>query len=131
VKVLTLSDNTLARLQGMTWPTVFDGKVVEPAPSAGWAVFHPHSGAPERTRHASVGDRLRWTFEIRCAGRSQQQAENIIDAVRSRLIGWAPDPDGDPITEVDLNAPVIRDDANPQDIRFSITLQFTLGTARS
>jgi hypothetical protein len=131
MKVLTLSDNTLARLQGMTWPTVFDGKVVEPAPAAGWAVFYPGAGSIERGRHSSVGDHLRWTCLVVCAGRSRSQVTNTVDAVRDRLIGWPPDPVGDPITEIPLDAPMQRDDSNPQDIRFSITLQFTLGTARS
>lgn len=131
MNVLTLSDNTLARLQAMPFPTWFDGKVVEPAPAAGYGVFHPAAGTVERGRHASVGDQLRWTFTVVCAGRSQRQAENIVDKVRVQLIGWAPDPLGDPITEVELEAPAIRDDSVPSDIRFSITLQFKLGTARS
>lgn len=131
MNVLTLADNTLTRLQAMPFPTVFDGKVVEPAPAAGWVVFYPAAGSTERTRLASVGDHLRWPFYVVCAGRSQRQVSNIVGKVRDQLIGWAPDPAGDPITEVPLEASMQRDDANPSDIRFSITLQFTLGTARS
>lgn len=131
MKVLTLTQNTLARLQLMTWPVVFEAKVIEPAPPAGWAVFYPGAGSVERGRHSSVGDHLRWSCLIVCAGRSPGQVTNIVDKVRDQLIGWAPDPAGDPLTEIPLDAPMQRDDANPQDIRFSITLQFTLGTARS
>lgn len=131
MNVLTLSDNTLSRLQGMTFPTIFDSKVVEPAPAAGYGVFYPGAGSIERGRLASVGDHLRWTCSVVCAGRSRQQVANIVDAVRDRLIGWAPDPAGDPIVEIPLDAPLIRDDSVTSDIRFSITLQFTLGTARS
>lgn len=131
MNVLTLSANTLARLQAMPFPTAFDGKVTEPAPTAGWTVFYPAAGAVERTRHSSVGDHLRWSCWVVCAGRSPSQAQNIVDKVRAQLIGWAPDPLGDPLTEIPLDATVQRDDGNPQDIRFSYTLQFTLGTARS
>ena len=131
MKVQALTDAALARLQAMTWPPVYDGLPPATMPANGYAVLYGGAGAIERDRASDIGSMIRWTPRVVCAGKNPDQAGNIADHVRDQLIGWQPDPAGAVLTEVALDAPLLRDDSMPQDIRFSITLQFTTTTSRS
>jgi hypothetical protein len=128
---LVVADAVLLRLTSAGFPfPVFDG-VAGPDPS--YAVFYGGAGVPRSDRQSDLGSRLDWGCYIVCAGRNRQQALNVADKVRTRLTGHKPDSSttAEPLTEVSIGADLIRDDSDPADVRFSITLRFTLSTHRS
>lgn len=125
-----LADLVTTRLVGQPGYGVHRG-VVLTTPLAAYVVLYFGGGAPTGARLDGQARRLRWSFRAVCAGRSDAQALETVDRVRARLAGWRPLPDqpsAGRLVEADLDAPLIRDDSVPNDVRYSVTLTFTLYT---
>lgn len=109
--------------------TVHRGQVTG-SPAGGYVVLYFSGGHSFATRLVATPDRLRWTFRAVCAGYSDRQALNTADLVRARFAGWRPLGEHGPrLFQVDDEAPLLRDDSVPNDVRFSLTLTFRLFTS--
>jgi hypothetical protein len=91
-----------------------------------------NSGFPFTTRLSGKASDLRWGFTSISAGYTRNQALITAQAVRDLFTGWRPfGANGPQFTEVDLDAPLICDDVDPYDVRYSLTLAHRLYTTRS
>ncbi len=133
MKPRALAAAVTARCQSSTFLTYGQGQV-EDRPVKGYTVLYYGSGAPFGDRHSGGANRLRWTVRAKCVGYTVDQLLFVAEQVRSRLLGWSPDPDLSAgwLAEVDDDPPVLPDDSVAGDVRYSLTLTYTLTTtARS
>lgn len=132
--LLTLSDAVWGRAQSLL-PTItpYDGEPDSVPHGQGYATIYPDSGTASSDRHGGLQNMLRWGFYVVCSGFSRSQVVDVADTVRSLFGNWAPDThqSASPLTETDLGADLVRDTSVPSDIRWSLTLRFTLTTTRS
>lgn len=130
--VSLLAGNVLARLNTLPNVSVYDSKVPS-TPGGLYVVFYGNSGHSVSTSMAGTSDSLTWTFYVIVAGTLPAQVRSGVDRVRTALTGFRLDAAAwaGPLNEVDLQAPMLRDDSVENDVRFSQTLYFRLSTSRS
>lgn len=122
-----LAEQAWQRLSATVGFSSFDG-VAPSTPPGAYAVYYPSAGAYVRERHGGTQSGYRWAFRVVCAGSSRAQVLGTVKRVRARLLNYPldPSPASSPLQEDEFEAPLLRDDSVPSDIRFSQTLLFYL-----
>jgi hypothetical protein len=126
----SLSKIVLGVLEELPNLDVYDSQVPDTPPQA-YAVFYPGAGSIYPVRLADLGSRLDWDCRVVCCGRTPGQARRAADQTRAALSGRRLDGGLVLVEDRNLNAPMLRDDTVPSDIRFSHTLRFKTSAARS
>lgn len=116
----------LARLRTLPTIEVFDNEEVEPTPTKAFVIFRDGEDQLFTEHLDGAPRRYRWSFELVCAGTSQEQVRSAISKVRNVLAGWRID--GCLLNEVNNGSSVITDTSIPADVRLSRTLEFRLFT---
>jgi hypothetical protein len=102
-------------------------------PSRNYAVLYFTPGSvPASNRQGGSQGELRWSFRVVCVGLgSDDYCLYVARLVRALFKNWSPVTDESFtswLQEQDDDAPLIKDDSDPNDIRYSITLRYTLTT---
>jgi hypothetical protein len=127
----SLSKEVLAILDALPNQDSYDSQVPD-TPAQGYTVFYPGAGTSFGDRLSDLKSKLEWDFRVVCAGRSPGQARRVVKQTRAGLTGVRID-EGRVLIVEDrrLNAPMLRDDAVPAEVRFSQTLRFKASATRS
>lgn len=122
-----LAEQAWQRLKTGEGYASYDGSVPA-SPPAAYAVYYPTTGGYSRGRHGSQQSDYLWGFRVVCAGSSRAQVFGTVKRVRARFLNYHldPSPASSPLQEEDIDAPLLRDDSVPSDIRFSQTLLYYL-----
>lgn len=126
---LSLSDAVVGRLTGLPQFAVYDATVPD-NPAQAYAVVYPSGGATLNRGYTQQPRDLRWQCYVICVGQNRSQTVNTADLVRSRLVGWRPVAPGPPLNEVPVNAQVVAEPVLAGDVRYSLTLLFSITTTR-
>lgn len=95
--------------------------------SGGYVIVDGDPGYPIRGRGCGGTSEHAYRVQLRVCGFSPSQALHTCDLVRAHLEGYRPwpHPRWTPLVEVD-SGPVIQDDSEISDVRYSITLTYLL-----
>lgn len=99
--------------------------------SRNYIVLHFPAGDAFRTRNGGGQSDLRWSFRVVCVGLDGDARLWVVQLVRALFRNWHPVPAEEFtswLEEENDEAPPIRDDTVPGDIRYSLTLRYTLTT---
>ena len=101
-------------------------------PTRNYVVLYSTTGNAFSTRHSGSQSDLGWSFRAVCVGlESDDKCLYVVRLVRNLFRNWTPVPSEDFTSwfeEANDEAPLIRDDAVPSAIRYSLTLPYTLTT---
>lgn len=92
----------------------------------GYAVIYPFPGQPDGDL-CDPYEYLDYRFQATCVGATSSQAGLVLDEVRSALLGQrlpVPARSCYPVDQVDLNRPIIRDDAVSTPVHFGVAQFF-------
>lgn len=131
---LSLGDAITARLKTADGVTIYDSRVPND-PVDKYAVHYPGATIPQEARQGGTKTtRQRFTGTVVCVGHSRQQTAWVVDRIIARLVGFWPDvsPGSDPLAlDSDFDSGIDPDDTDPNDIRYTHVLRYTLSTNRS
>lgn len=104
--------------------------LVTSRPAKGYASLYFGGGINYGDRLHSATNTLRWSFRAVCVGYDDDQALYVLGKVRGLFTNWRPtdDPADGWFTEAPDDPPLIKNDDDPNDVRFSITPRFTITT---
>lgn len=101
-------------------------------PTRNYTVLYFDAGSPFSTRNSGGQTDLGWGFRAVCVGLyAPANCLFVVKHLRSLFKNWSPVPSEEFtswFTEENDGAPLIRDDEIPGDLRYSLTLRYTLTT---
>jgi hypothetical protein len=98
-------------------------------PDKGYASLLFSAGRLYVDRLDGVQSQLGWSFRAVCVGYSDGQCLFVVEKIRALFVGWRPDGGVGPrFVEADDDPPLLKDDSVPEDVRYSLTLRYTLTT---
>ena len=101
-------------------------------PARNYVVLHFPAGDAFGTRLGGGQESLGWGFRAVCVGlRTDDNCLFVVQLMRSLFRNWSPAPSEDFtswLSEESDGAPLIKDDEIPSDLRYSLTLRYTLTT---
>jgi hypothetical protein len=129
----SLSKQVMAILDAMPNLDGYDSEVPE-TPARAYTVFYPGAGHGFGDRLADLGSKLYWDFRLVCCGMSPGQCRRATDQTRAAFLGVRLDTGRATIPlreDRAFNAPMLRDDSVPSDVRWSQTLHYYTSARRS
>lgn len=123
-----LADQVEARSRTATSFLTYRG-LIATKPEKGYVSLLFSGGRLYSDRLDGVQSSLGWSFRAICVGYSDSQCLYVAEKFRDLFVGWRPSGGVGPrFTEAGDDAPVIRDDSISEDVRYSLTLRYTLNT---
>jgi hypothetical protein len=129
---VTLSDIVTARAESDTWFSTYRG-YIEIRPSRNYVMLLFGAGMAMTEFLGGGSDTLLWRFRAQCVGFSDRDCLGVASRMRTLFTNWRPleDRGASWFTEEQDDAPMLRDESMPRDVRFSTLLRFRLTTTRS
>jgi hypothetical protein len=122
----SLADLVEAKSSTATSFLTFRGLISE-RPAKGYAALLFGAGSPTGDRMAGTVNSLAWSFRAVCVGYSDAQCLFVAEKFDGLFLNWRP-VGGSWFSRTPDDPPVIKDDSVAEDVRFSITLRYTLTT---
>jgi hypothetical protein len=126
--VRQLADLVEARSSTATEYLTFRG-LIPAKPAKGYAALFLNGGSRFGDRLAGSINALGWSFRVMCVGYDSNQCLYVAEKFDAKFSGWRPLAANGPwFTQTPDDPPVIRDDSVVEDIRYSLTLRYTIPT---
>jgi hypothetical protein len=123
----SLADLVEARSRTATSFLTYRG-VIPTKPDKGYAALMFGGGSPFGDRLVNTTNSLTWSFRVMCVGYSDAQCLFVAEKFDALFLNWRPTDRGPWFSRTPDDPPVIKDDSVAEDVRFSITLRYTLTT---
>lgn len=122
----SLADLVEARSNTATSFLTYRG-VIPARPSKGYVSLLFGAGSPFGDRLAGNVNSLAWSFRVMCVGYSDGQCLFVAEKFDALFLNWRP-LSGSWFSRTPDDPPVIKDDSVAEDVRYSLTLRYTLTT---
>jgi hypothetical protein len=122
----SLADLVEARSRTATSFLTYRG-VIPTRPEKGYAALMFGAGSPYGDRLVASTNSLAWSFRAMCVGYSDGQCLFVAEKFDALILNWRPD-GGAWFSRTPDDPPVIKDDSVAEDVRYSLTLRYTLTT---
>lgn len=122
-----LADLVEARSKTATEYLTFRG-LISSKPAKGYAALLFGAGSPYGDRLVATSNAFRWSFRAVCVGYSDAQCLYVAEKVDAKFVDWRPNGVGPWFTRTPDDPPVIKDDSVAEDVRYSLTLRYTITT---
>lgn len=102
--------------------------VIPDKPTKGYVSLLFGAGSPFGDRLVSSTNSLAWSFRAMCIGYSDGQCLYVAEKFDALFLDWRPLGGGPWFSRTPDDPPVIKDDSVASDVRYSITLRYTIST---
>lgn len=123
----SLADLVEARSRTSSSFLTYRGLISE-RPSKGYASLLFGAGSPQGDRLVGTATAFGWSFRAVCVGYSDAQCLYVAEKFDALFVNWRPLGSGPWFTRTPDDPPVLKDDSVSEDVRYSLTLRFTITT---
>jgi hypothetical protein len=97
-------------------------------PAKGYASLLFGAGSPFGDRLTGTANAFSWSFRAVCVGYSDAQCLYVAEKFDALFVNWRPLGSGPWFTRTPDDPPVLKDDSVAEDVRYSLTLRYTITT---